>query len=108
MRKCIFLYTKVLAHPARSTRSGETIRAYARAVGSGKGVNFFLILTLTKVDTVGGWTRLPGTGFLHIDEASGLKVQIARDNFIGLSVSFATLRFTIEFLLGFFSYYMRI
>ena len=32
---------------------GETIRAYASAVGSGKGVSFFLIQTFAKVDLAG-------------------------------------------------------
>ena len=36
-----FLHTSTFAHPAGSTRQGETIRVCASRVGSGKGVNYF-------------------------------------------------------------------
>ena len=39
--------------------------------GSGKGVNFFLTKTLTKVDSAGSSTLLTGTGFLYINGTSG-------------------------------------
>ena len=39
------------------------------ALHFGNEVNFFLILTLAKVDSVGKVTVLPGTTFLHIKSA---------------------------------------
>ena len=39
------------------------------ALDLGKGVKYFLILTLAKVDSAGRVTLLPGTTFLRINES---------------------------------------
>ena len=48
------------------------------AIGSGQGVNFFLIQTLSEVDSAGGGggrvTLLLNTGFLH-NYNQGLRVE---------------------------------
>ena len=73
--RSLVLFINNLARSAGQLGQNETIfiRACASAVGLSKGINFFLIPTLAKVDSAGSWGWLfypTGIGFLHKNGAS--------------------------------------
>lgn len=68
--KPFFLFFYVLVAVRFSTRRGifkSLFRTCASAIGANKEVKFF-ISTLSKVESAGMPTNLPGTGFLHVNE----------------------------------------